>query len=71
MLQLCQLSNTLSFYPTKNDFDKISNDSILTKKRERWEETLTKDIYIDEAVNILNDLNKVSISYKKVAQTIK
>ena len=69
--KLNEFSNTLSFYPTKNDFDKISNDSILTKKRERWEETLTKDIYIDEAVNILNDLNKVSISYKKVAQTIK
>ena len=69
--KLNEFTNALSFYPTKNDFDKISNDSILTKKRERWEETLTKDIYIDEAVNILNDLNKVSINYKKVAQTIK
>ena len=69
--KLNEFSNTLSFYPTNIDFDKISNDSTLIKKRDRWEETLTKDIYIDEAVNILNDLNKVSISYKKVAQTIK
>ena len=69
--KLNEFNNTLSFYPTKIDFDKISNDSVLIKKRERWEETLTKDIYIDEAVNILNDLSKVSINYKKVAQTIK
>ena len=69
--KLNEFNNTLSFYPTKIDFDKISNDSILIKKRERWEETLSKDIYIDEAVNILNDLSKVSVNYKKVAQTTK
>ncbi len=69
--KLNEFNNTLSFYPTKIDFDKISNDSILIKKRDRWEEILTKDIYIDEAVNILNDLSKVSVNYKKVAQNIK
>lgn len=69
--KLNEFNNTLSFYPTKIDFDKISNDSILIKKRDRWEEILTKDIYIDEAVNILNDLSKVAVNYKKVAQTVK
>ena len=69
--KLNEFNNTLSFYPTKIDFDKISNDSILIKKRDRWEEILTKDIYIDEAVNILNDLSKVALNYKKVAQTVK
>ena len=69
--KLNEFNNTLSFYPTKIDFDKISNDSILIKKRDRWEETLSKDIYIEEAVNILNDLSKVSVNYNKVAQTIK
>ena len=69
--KLNEFNNTLSFYPTQIDFDKISNDSILIKKRDRWEEILTKDIYIDEAVNILNDLSKVALNYKKVAQTVK
>ena len=69
--KLNEFNNTLSFYPTQIDFDKISNDSILIKKRDRWEEILTKDIYIDEAVNILNDLSKVAVNYKKVAQTVK
>ena len=53
------------------ELDKILNDSILVKKRKRWEETLSKDIYIDEAVNILSDLSKVSVNYKKIAQTSK
>ena len=69
--KLTEFTNTLTFYPTKTDLDKILNDSILVKKRKRWEETLSKDIYIDEAVNILSDLCKVSVNYKKIAQTTK
>jgi len=69
--KLTEFTNTLTFYPTKTDLDKILNDSILVKKRKRWEETLSKDIYIDEAVNILSDLSKVSVNYKKIAQTSK
>ena len=69
--KLTEFTNTLTFYPTKIDLDKILNDSILVKKRKRWEETLSKDIYIDEAVNILSDLSKVSVNYKKIAQTSK
>ena len=69
--KLNEFNNTLSFYPTTIDLEEISNDSILIKKRERWEESLSKDIYIDEAINILNDLTKVGSNYKKVAQTSK
>ena len=69
--KLTEFTNTLTFYPTKMDLDKILNDSVLVKKRKRWEETLSKDIYIDEAVNILSDLSKVSVNYKKIAQTSK
>jgi len=65
---LNEFSNTLSFYPTNTDLDKISKDSILTKKRERWEEALSKDIYIDEAINILKDLSEVFVDSKKFAQ---
>ena len=66
--KLNEFSNTLSFYPTNTDLDKISKDSILTKKRERWEEALSKDIYIDEAINILKDLSEVFVDSKKFAQ---
>jgi carboxyl-terminal processing protease len=69
--KLNEFNNSLSFYPTKIDLEKISNDTVLVKKRERWEEILSKDIYIDEAVNILSDLNKFTFNYKKVANTVK
>ena len=69
--KLNEFNNSLSFYPTKIDLEKISNDTVLVKKRERWEEILSKDIYIDEAVNILSDLNKFAFNYKKVANTVK
>ncbi len=68
--KLNEFSNSLFFYPTKIDLEQISSDSILIKKRERWEETLSKDIYLEEAVNILNDLSKIMVNYKKVAKTI-
>ena len=66
-----EFNNTLSFYPTNKDLEKISSDSILIKKRERWEETLSKDIYVDEAINILKDLSKVGVDFKQVAQASK
>ena len=69
--KLNEFNNKLSFYPTITDSEKISNDSILIKKRERWEESLSKDIYLDEAINILNDLKKATVDFKKVAQATK
>ena len=66
-----EFTNSLSFYPTEIDLEEISNDSILLKKRERWEQSLSKDIYVEEAVNILNDLNKVAVNYNKVVPSRK
>ena len=63
--KLNEFSNTLSFYPTSTDLDKISKDSILFK-RERWEEALSKDIYVDEAINILKDLSEVFVDSKNL-----
>ena len=34
----------------------ISSDSVLGLKRERWHKSLSKDIYIEEALNVLSDL---------------
>jgi carboxyl-terminal processing protease len=33
-----------------------SKDSILKEKRDRWHESLSKDIYVEEALNVLDDL---------------
>ncbi|MFN2262374.1 MAG: carboxy terminal-processing peptidase, partial [Psychroflexus sp.] len=34
----------------------ISKDSSLAEKRKRWHETLAKDVYVQEALNVLDDL---------------
>lgn len=42
----------------------------LKEKRERWHESLSQDIYIEEALNVLEDL-KTAYPIKKVASTVK
>ena len=39
----------------------FTQDSTLQKKRERWHESLSKDVYVEEAVNVLNDLRMSSM----------
>ena len=59
--------DALSDYTTNLSFESLAyekpimaNDSVLRIKRERWHESLSKDIYMDEALNVLTDLNKLS-----------
>ncbi len=42
----------------------------LKEKRERWHESLSQDIYIEEALNVLEDL-KTAYPIKKVASAVK
>ncbi len=39
----------------------IEKDSILAKKRDRWHENLSKDVYMEEAVNVLEDMKTNAI----------
>ncbi len=45
-----------SFKSLPYELSLIKNDSALGIKRERWHNTLNKDFYIDEALNVLSDL---------------
>ena len=58
--------DALSDYTTNLSFESLpyekpimEADSIFRIKRERWHESLSKDIYMDEALNVLTDLNKM------------
>ncbi len=42
----------------------IQKDSVLKEKRDRWHESLSKDVYVEEALNVLNDLQKQSSDVK-------
>ena len=54
--------NKLNFF-SKNDA-LIANDSISTRKRKDWYQSLKKDVYVEEALNVLGDIKK-SIVIKK------
>ncbi|MGY0391714.1 carboxy terminal-processing peptidase [Bizionia sp. KMM 8389] len=44
----------------------FEQDTVLQDKRNRWHESLSKDVYVEEALHVLEDL-KASYSIKKVA----
>ncbi|MEP0266835.1 carboxy terminal-processing peptidase [Dokdonia sp.] len=45
----------------------FKNDTILKEKRERWHKSLAKDIYVEEAINVLEDLKINNIRKSKIA----
>ncbi|MGB5363249.1 MAG: carboxy terminal-processing peptidase, partial [Aureibaculum sp.] len=49
-------SNNLSFISPSYEISLIESDSILAKKREVWHKNLSKDIYVEEALNVLAEL---------------
>jgi carboxyl-terminal processing protease len=40
----------------------------LKEKRERWHESLSKDIYVEEAINVLDDLQPKALVKKDVSK---
>ena len=50
------------------DLQLIQKDDVLKEKRVRWEESLGKDIYVDEAINVLSDLTEIKRSTTPIAQ---
>lgn len=70
--------DSISNYKTNLIFDSTSYEKSLfeqdttdlKEKRERWHESLSKDIYIEEALNVLEDL-KLDQPIKKVALAVK
>jgi len=53
--------NNLKFSSLPYELEGISKDPVLKEKRERWHESLSKDIYVEEALNVLDDLQPKSI----------
>ncbi|WP_309562792.1 carboxy terminal-processing peptidase [Christiangramia sp. SM2212] len=47
----------------------FTTDTILKEKRERWHESLSKDVYIEEAINVLSDMKMNNITRNKLADT--
>ena len=61
----------LKFSSLPMEAEAMKTDASLKEKRERWHESLTKDIYVEEALNILDDLQSTPVVKKSVAETLK
>lgn len=48
--------NDLKFTSLPYENEIIKNDNLLKEKRDRWHESLSKDVYVEEALNVLDDL---------------
>ncbi|MBQ0909363.1 carboxy terminal-processing peptidase [Flavobacterium sp. F-328] len=63
--------NDLLFTSLPYEKDAMSKDLTLKEKRERWHEALAKDIYVEEALNVLDDLQGKSVAKKTMPVKIK
>ena len=68
--KLSEYQTNLTFESLPYESKLFATDSILKEKRNRWHESLSQDVYIEEALHVLEDL-KMSYSIKKVATTVK
>ncbi|MES2240963.1 MAG: carboxy terminal-processing peptidase [Bacteroidota bacterium] len=62
--------NNLKFTSLPYEVDQMGKDNILKEKRDRWHESLAKDIYVEEALNVLDDLQtRVNVKANTISAT--
>ncbi|MBP2832583.1 carboxy terminal-processing peptidase [Aquimarina sp. U1-2] len=61
----------LSFESLPYEVALMKKDSVLEEKRERWHETLSKDVYVEEAISVLEDMKINNIRRSKNSLTLK
>jgi len=65
--KLSEYDSKLSFESLKYEESLFLKDAVLKDKRNDWYQDLAKDVYIEEAVNVLQDLKKHEIKNGKYA----
>jgi carboxyl-terminal processing protease len=64
-------SNQLKFNSLPYEIEIMAKDNSLKEKRQRWHESLSKDIYVEEALNVLDDLQGKPIVKKPMNAKLK
>lgn len=62
---LLEYDSKLTFKSLKYEEALFTKDSVLREKRNRWHKNLAKDVYVEEAVNVLQDLKMNNIKNMK------
>jgi carboxyl-terminal processing protease len=69
---ISEYQTALKFLSLPYEDEAMKKDLSLKEKRDRWHESLSKDIYVEEAINILDDLQSKNPTATKVTdKTIK
>ena len=73
---LNEYTNTLKFDALPYEKEIFKKDPALAEKKERWYESLSKDIYVEEALNVLDDMqpkgtNKTATALAKKDKVVK
>lgn len=67
--------NTLKFDALPYEKEIFAKEPSLAEKKQRWYESLSKDIYVEEALNVLDDMqpnaNKAAVTVNKKEKLIK
>lgn len=66
--KLSEYKTNLTFSSLPYEVELMDEDSILKEKRDRWHQSLAKDVYIEEALNVLHDLKMTYAIKNKVAE---
>nr|WP_240470440.1 carboxy terminal-processing peptidase [Flavobacterium suncheonense] len=61
---ISEYKNNLQFTSLPYEQELFKNDTVLAQKRERWHESLSKDIYVEEALNVLSDMKTNAVISK-------
>ncbi len=65
--KLTDYDSKLTFSSLKYEQELFTQDSTLRERRDRWHKNLAKDVYVEEAVNVLQDLKMNNIKNGKLA----
>ncbi|NJW53140.1 carboxy terminal-processing peptidase [Salinimicrobium oceani] len=65
--QISEYQSNLSFQSLPYERELFTVDTVLAQKRERWHESLSSDIYMEEAVHVLEDMKMNNIKKSGVA----
>jgi carboxyl-terminal processing protease len=69
--ELSNYQTNLTFESLSQEMKLMEQDSILREKRELWHKNLSKDVYIEEAINVLNDMKMTYGIKNKVTASVK
>lgn len=64
-----EYDSKLTFKSLSYEETLFEKDTILKEKRSRWHKSLTKDVYVEEALNVLEDLKESNAKKLKIVAT--